>query len=506
MALTFQNISLKEKRILVVDDDSVILNTIVTMLKNSGMIPIAATGGVEALEEVCRSVPDIILLDYMMPGMNGVEVYRKILQDSAYAACRDIPVIMLTAKTDNEDEQKELLQMGMSAYLLKPFGYKELVNIISNVLTLHESKMENLRLHKQVIEMKNYLQSVLDGITDFISVQDFSFNILNYNRATGQAFFKAQDSVQGGFEHFSVGGKCYEHYFGRKTVCDHCPAILAIESGEAQASETSSNGRYFQVSAFPVMNDLKKPAYFIEILKDITDRKDMEQQLVESVKLASVGTLAAGVAHEINNPLSIILGFSQSMLSEATQDNHMNKDLRIIEQEATRCAKVVKDLLMFARPGKMEKSESNIIELMQTSISLLRHFIKKNEIRVREEYAVEVPRLWIDPKKIQQVFINILLNAVESMPGGGVLDILIQYNATAQKVNIRITDTGIGIPDEHLSKIFDPFFTTKTSKGTGLGLSICRSIIKEHLGILSVTSTLQKGTIFTIQLPGQGLK
>ncbi|MBL7959511.1 response regulator, partial [bacterium] len=141
MSPSLQNISLKGKRILVVDDDSVILNTIVIMLRNAGMVPMAANGGEAALVELRRTNPHIILLDYMMPGMNGVDVYKKIRQDDAYTLHRDTPVIMLTAKTDNDEEQKELLHMGMSAYLLKPFGYKELANIISNVLTLHESKL-----------------------------------------------------------------------------------------------------------------------------------------------------------------------------------------------------------------------------------------------------------------------------------------------------------------------------------------------------------------------------
>lgn len=505
MSPSLQNISLKGKRILVVDDDSVILNTIVIMLRNAGMVPMAANGGEAALVELRRTNPHIILLDYMMPGMNGVDVYKKIRQDDAYTLHRDTPVIMLTAKTDNDEEQKELLHMGMSAYLLKPFGYKELANIISNVLTLHESKLENIRLHAQVSDIKNYLQSVLDGITDFISVQDTSFYIKNYNKATAEVFFTGNYTSPKGFDTQAEGEKCYERYFQRESVCEHCPAVMTMEFSQSHTSEIVSGGRYFQASTFPVLNESKQTEYFIEILKDITESKDLEQQLVESVKLASVGTLAAGVAHEINNPLSIILGFAQTMLNETEQGHRHHKDLQIIEQEATRCAKVVKDLLTFARPGRMEKSESNIIELMQTSIGLLRHFIKKNEITIHEEYAIEVPALWIDPKKMQQVFINILLNAIESMPKGGSLYVLINYESVTEKVIIQMSDTGCGISDDRVSKVFDPFFTTKASKGTGLGLSICRSIIKEHMGTISVKSKVGEGSTFIIHLPGKGL-
>lgn len=497
----FQNISLKGKRILVVDDDTVILNTIVIMLRNSGMIPASATGGEEALSSVYKTLPDIILLDYMMPGMNGVDVYKKLREDNAYAQCRNIPVIMLTAKTDNEQEQKELLQMGMSAYLLKPFGYKELVNVISNVLMLHESRMENLRLHTQVNEMKNYFQSVLDGITDFISVQDTSYNIQNYNRATGISFFRDKYPEMQSFAVTQESGKCYERYFGRSSACEHCPALLTIETLQAHASEISSGNRFYQVSTFPVMNESREVHTFIEVIKEVTDRKELEHQLVESVKLASIGTLAAGVAHEINNPLSIILGFAQTMLTEVNQTNGLQKDLRIIEQEAKRCAKVIRDLLTFARPGRMEKAETDLVELMRTSISLLRHFLKKNEITVHEEYSAQVRKLWIDTKKMQQVFINILLNAIESMPRGGQLYVKILLDASTETVDVDISDTGHGISAENLSKIFDPFFTTQIGKGTGLGLSICRSIVKEHLGTITVKSIVGKGTTFQIHLP-----
>ncbi len=497
MPLSFPNISLKGKKILVVDDDNVILNTIVIMLRNSGMIPVAATGGAEALEEIAKSAPDILLLDYMMPGMNGVDVYRKIQSDSAYDHCKEIPVIMLTAKTDNEEEQAELLKKGMSAYLLKPFGYKELVNIISNVMTLHASKLENQRLHRQISEMKNYLQSVFDGITDLISVQDASFNIQNYNQATGISFFQGQLSPLKSFENIADGGKCYQMYFKRESACPGCPAYMSIDSQRSHTAEIRSDTRYFQVSTFPI----SQTGAFIEVIKDITDRKELEQRLMESVKLAGVGTLAAGVAHEINNPLSIILGFAQTMLKDLPHENELYKDLRIVEQEANRCAKVVKDLLTFARPGRIEKSETNLVELIQTCISLLRHFIRKNEIAVEEQYSSELPRLWIDSKKIQQVFINILLNAIEAMPNGGRLKIGVDALPAEGTFRIDISDTGLGIPEDYRTKIFEPFFTTKSNKGTGLGLSICRSIIKEHLGSIGVNSVVNQGTTVTINLP-----
>jgi nitrogen-specific signal transduction histidine kinase len=498
MPINSQNITLNEKQILIVDDDSVILNTVTVMLKNSGMIPMIANSGAEALNHLSVKVPDIILLDYMMPGLNGVEVYKRIQTDPKYEVCRDVPVIMLTAKTDNEAEQIELLKMGMSAYLLKPFGYKELVNIISNVLTLHETKMENIRLHREVDGIKNYLQSIFDSITDIISVQDSDFHIRKHNHAA-EVFLGSDRTGEKNFQTHAVKEICHSVYFKRDTVCPQCPALTTMKAQQTGSAEISLDSRYYQISTFPVTGD---SASFIEVIKDITERKELERQLMESVKLASVGTLAAGVAHEINNPLSIVLGFAQTMIKEIPEEESLYRDLKIVEQEATRCAKVVKDLLAFARPGRMEKTETHLIELMQSSISLLRHFIRKNVIHLQENYSPAVPKLSVDAKKMQQVFVNILLNAIDAMPRGGKLIVSILPEPQLSKVRIEITDTGAGIADENLDKIFDPFFTTKISKGTGLGLSICRSIIKEHLGSIGVKSKLNQGTTIRIDLPG----
>ncbi len=496
---------MKDKRILVVDDDSVILNTVTVMLRNFGMIPTVADSGREALGILSQETPDILLLDYMMPGMSGAEVYKLLQNESSYESCRDVPVIMLTAKTDNEAEQIELLKMGLSAYLLKPFGYKELVNIISNVLTLHEAKMENLRLNRQVTDMKNYLQSVFDGITDFISVQDSEFNIRNYNQAANISFFGAQGTSRS-FENTEMDGKCYAVYFKRDTVCPQCPAVTGLLTGQPNSGEIRSETGYFQVSIFPIQNSGSGDRAFIEVIKDITERKELEQQLIESLKLASVGTLAAGVAHEINNPLSIVLGFAQTMLKEISSGDRLHKDLKIVEQEATRCTKVVKDLLSFARPGRMEKTETNLIELIQTSIGLMRHFIRKNEIVLTEHYSAEVPKCWVDAKKMQQVFVNVLMNAADAMPRGGHLRVSIWNDPNDDKVVIEIADTGYGIDESDLAKIFDPFYSTKANKGTGLGLSISKSIVKEHLGSIDVRSKKNEGTVVTIRLPGNTTK
>jgi two-component system NtrC family sensor kinase len=492
--------SLEGKKILVVDDDPVILETIHRMLKNAGMDPCMVCGGEEALTRLRQETPDIILLDYMMPVMDGVAVYRKIREDRTFLHCRDVPVIMLTAKTDNQEEQKELLEMGLSAYLLKPFGYKELMNVMANVVTLNTVKVENLKLHGQIQEMKDYLQSIFDGIKDPISVQDSQFHIQRYNRATARTFLK--DDRAGSFEaHTAAGAPCHKVYFERDTVCEHCPAAISFHTGQPHWSEIKDarSQKHYQISTYPIMSSSGKVNSVIETIKDITEKKELESQLIESSKLASIGTLAAGVAHEINNPLCIILGFTQSLLAELEYDHIVHKDLKIIEEETARCGRVVQDLLTYARPGRLEKSKANPVEIMQKSLRLGRHLMKKKEIVVTENYAPDVPAIWMDPQKIQQVFVNMLLNAMDSMLAGGRLDIAIVAHENA--ISVQIKDTGSGISEENIKRIFDPFFTSKIGRGTGLGLSICQSIIHEHAGTIRVKSKVGEGTEFTITLP-----
>ncbi|MBX7151550.1 response regulator [bacterium] len=491
--------SLVGRTILVVDDDAVVLNTIKMMLQSADINCILATDGQEALAAVIQQKPDVILLDYMMPGINGAEVYKKLLTDGSYISVRDTPVIMLTAKTDNYKEQQELLKMGLSAYLLKPFGHKELINVIINVLTLNDVKIENQKLQVQLQDIKNYLQSVFDSITDPISVQNVHFQIQRFNHAAARAFPSLTTGIKSFESESPVPLHCHQLFFNHEKICDNCPASETLATGQSKLAEIQHDNRFYQISTYPVHDRQGRVISFVESIKDITEKKMLENQLIESSKLASIGTLAAGVAHEINNPLCIILGFTQSLLTEIGTHDPVRKELEIIEHETARCGKVVQDLLAYARPGELVRSLTSVIELMQGSIGLIRHLLKKNKIVLTESYESNIPDSWMDAPKMRQVFINMLLNAIQAMPDGGTIDVTINYDS--DNINIRFTDTGAGIPGEKIPFIFDPFFTTKKGQGSGLGLSICKAIIHEHQGTISVQSHLGKGTQFLIILP-----
>ncbi|MBI5584737.1 MAG: PAS domain-containing protein [Deltaproteobacteria bacterium] len=241
--------------------------------------------------------------------------------------------------------------------------------------------------------------------------------------------------------------------------------------------------------------------------KLLAERNRLEDQVTRSTKLAAIGELAAGIAHEINNPLGIILGFAQDILEEIPPDHPFFESVKIIEQETARCSEVVKNLLDFARLRPPQMAAVDISRLLNDSVVLLKPKLAKNKIQVKRIIPKRVPLMKVDPQLIQQAVLNVMLNAIQAMPYGGDLSLRIKLTnhessgTKAPRIKILIADTGPGIPDEIQNRIFDPFFTTKGSKGTGLGLSVCQRIIEDHGGRVEVESREKTGTTLILNLP-----
>ncbi len=228
-----------------------------------------------------------------------------------------------------------------------------------------------------------------------------------------------------------------------------------------------------------------------------------QQELLHKEKLASMGQLAAGVAHEINNPLGTILLLTDVMHKEATEDDPRREDLKMIVKETIRCKNIVADLLNFARQQEVLAQETEIHPLLEQVIEEVSHQPSFTGVEIVRQFSPELPPIQADPAQLQQVFINLLNNAAEAIEQGGTIT-LATRPLNSQWVEIRVSDTGCGIPEESLDKLFTPFFTTKPpGKGTGLGLSIIYGIIKMHRGQIAVQSQVGQGTTFTVTLPVQ---
>jgi signal transduction histidine kinase len=246
-----------------------------------------------------------------------------------------------------------------------------------------------------------------------------------------------------------------------------------------------------------------KVAGTIVIVEDTTARVKLEEQLQISEKMASIGLLAAGVAHEVNTPLTGISSYTQMLLEQAPEDDPRTPLLQKIEKQTFRAAKIVNGLLNLARPAKTEFGPVDLNLVVNDVISLLEHQLRGGRIQVRRDLAPAPPMVLGIEHKLQQVFLNLFLNARDAMPSGGWLSIATRVGDG--RVIVRVGDTGGGIAQEHLSRIYDPFFTTKAiGQGTGLGLSITYGIVHEHEGTITCESAPGHGTTFVLDFPAAG--
>jgi two-component system NtrC family sensor kinase len=235
-----------------------------------------------------------------------------------------------------------------------------------------------------------------------------------------------------------------------------------------------------------------------ERLKEYT-----QQQIMKSERLATLGQLAAGVAHEINNPLGTISIYTQMIRDELGKDNDSCREsLQVVMKQTNRAGRIVKDLLEFARQSEPEMRVLNINDILRKAITITTHPAELQNIRLATNLASELPDIKGDSDKLQQVFVNIIVNAIHAMPEGGELNFDTRISDDSKGIEIEISDTGCGIPQEHLSKLFDPFFSTKsTGEGTGLGLSVSLGIVQRHNGTIDVKSKVGEGSTFIVRFP-----
>ncbi|MHB0866882.1 MAG: ATP-binding protein [Thermoleophilia bacterium] len=237
----------------------------------------------------------------------------------------------------------------------------------------------------------------------------------------------------------------------------------------------------------------------------VEEQQQLQEQLLQSTKLAAIGELAANIAHEINNPLTGVLGFAALMRRDCPADDPKARGLEIIENETLRARDIVRNLLDFARQDGLNKRKVAIREVMEDTLPLLRKQAELSNVAVRLRYAEDVPVVYVDVNQMKQVFINILNNALHAMPDGGTITIDIHAekpDGHKPLVEVFFTDTGSGIAADKISRVFDPFFTSKDAgEGTGLGLSVSQRIVEEHGGVIEVQSALGVGSTFIIKLP-----
>lgn len=359
--------------------------------------------------------------------------------------------------------------------------------------------------HKSLNEIKGLLskerehaeqwQGTFDAFTESVCVISKEHKFLMVNKAVCQALGKTREEI--------VGRKCYELVHNTTEPIPECPCVETMKTGKAAANDLPvPGGGIYSLVAYPIFGEDGTVTAFTHLVSDVTEKKQMQEQLMIQDRLASVGQLVSGVAHEINNPLTSVLGFSQLALTRDLPPEVMS-DLTTINQEAKRIAVIVRQLLTFVRKQPEEKSSVQVNDVIRQVLLLRSNEHSINNIQTNTSLSPDLPLIHGNASQLQQVVFNLVINAEQAMLDAhkqGSLNITTRQ--AGNLVKICLADTGPGIVPENMPKLFTPFFTTKgIGKGTGLGLSICHGIITEHAGKIYAESEPGKGAVFIIELP-----
>ena len=365
------------------------------------------------------------------------------------------------------------------------------------------------RNNQKLKQTMDYLQNVLDNSADMIITTDIENNVVEFNKG-------AQEIL--GYTQSESVGKPLCGFFANP---DHCNQLLEkiTQEGKVSNQETqfvTKENKIIDISI--TLSQLKDtPGNMIGtvgISRDITEFKRTQAQLIQAGKLAGIGQLAAGIAHEINNPLSGVLGYAKRLMKKA-EDEELKKmpgfesfprEMKLIADSALRCKKIIDGLLKFSRTSETVSMAVSINEVIDEALILFGNQLSSQNIELNKVLSPNIPTIRANHTQIQQVFTDIIINAIQAMPNGGKLTIATRP-ANSSAVEIEFTDTGEGISKENLPKIFEPFFTTREpGKGTGLGLYMIYRIIQEHHGRIDVKSEVEKGATFIITLPVANIK
>jgi signal transduction histidine kinase/CheY-like chemotaxis protein len=511
------------QRVLIVDDEPVNLKLLETMLAPDGHLLTRAESGEDALASLKFDPPDLILLDVMMPGMDGYQVARRIKNN---IATRNIPIIMITALADRESRIRGL-EAGAEDFLNKPVDRAELQVRVKNLLRLkaysdyygkYSEMLERTvalrtadladRTHslerlaaelKHSEERTNYaLGGALIGVWEFdIETQCIT---LSHSMTSVLHLPPCDDAI-----HIDTALE-FVHPDDRKTLRNS--AERAIVRGNEFQMEfrvlwPDGNTRWLVGRAQLMSGDDGRPTRLLGIGGDVSERKSLEAQLRQSQKMEAVGQLAGGVAHDFNNLLTVIMSYSDLVIHDLPNGAEHHDDMQQVITAAKSAAALTRQLLAFSRKQILKPSTVNLNALVADMVDMLRRLIGTN-IELAQVLIDDLGEARADRGQLEQVLMNLVVNARDAMPKGGRLQIETANVeiGPASFVALSVCDTGTGMDDETKEKLFEPFFTTKApGKGTGLGLATVYGIVQQSGGLIEVFSKPGIGSTFKVLLP-----
>ena len=503
--------------ILIVDDDPKTLLAMEALLSGPGRTIVTAASGEEALRRLLRQDFSVILLDVRMPGMDGFEAADLIRQSERL---RHIPIIFLSAIDTLEADVYRGAAKGAVDYLFKPVVPEVLKAKVSVFVDLFHI---NERLKRKAVQQSEERFRLLVE-----SMQDYAIFMLDpEGRVT--SWNTGAETIEG-FQHEEIIGENFARFYteedraqGFPERARHQAAIDGRHEQEGWRVRQDRTRFWANTVVSALLDERKTLVGFSVVMRDLTEKKrveevlreseaklrrqaqELEQQLIASGRLVSLGVVTASMAHEFNNPLGIVMGFAQQLLSEFEPDTPNHQALKIIDEETRRCQRIIQELLQFSRPKNADLCPTDVKAAIDKSLNMVSNRLYRQKIEASAAILDELPLISADPQQLEQVMINLFLNAIDAMPKGGHLRVQANIEAASVdgggQVAIAVSDSGGGIDPNDLGKIFQPFFSAKKGKGIGLGLSITERIIKNHGGTISVQSEPGEGTTFTIRLP-----
>ncbi len=374
-------------------------------------------------------------------------------------------------------------------------------NTIQGTHMLQQLKITNADLEAnrwELLGSRNTLRAIFDHLPSGLYIIDPDYRLAAVNRSRAQRIDQSPRAL--------VGQVCYQALFDRKEPCPECRVMETFREQRATqrverrftGSEDASD---WEIHTYPILDEAENTSQAILLEQDVTERRRLEAVLTQSEKLAAIGQLAAGVAHEINNPLTAIIANAQILHRELPQESDLQESVDLIARAGARATQVVRNLLDFARKEEYHLGLTDLNETVERALELVQHEILARGIHLEFAPDPDLPPMLASQDHLQSVWLNLLLNAIDSLdkPTG---EIKIVTRRTGGEVFVSIADNGKGIPPDKLTRIFEPFYTTKApGRGTGLGLSVSHRIIKQHGGRIGIESQVGTGSTFTVMLP-----
>ena len=494
------------KRVWVVDDDETVLMLAEDVLKAEGFQVETFSDPARAMEEATLRRPDIIVLDVMMPGLDGFEFCSRL---RASPVGKHVPVLMATS-LDDPNSINRAYEAGATDFATKPLNWAIETHRLRYMLRAAEtaqllkSKEQETRLAKEDWER------TFNSFSDVVTLLSPELKVIRANSATVTALQKPLESI--------IGVHCYQLFHDSGKPCPNCPILQAIQTG----APVSAEKRYrnpaadYLVTGAPVTNKEGRLLYAVHMARDLTEQKQLEMEYRHAQKMEAIGTFAGGIAHDFNNLLTVVSGYAELIRNDPQTASQHREFAHTILQAAQRSAELSRQLLTFSRKSmaQTEKHPLLLNDVVRDMQKMLQHVLPKN-VTIHTRFANDLGQTDASADQLNQVLMNLALNASHTMPNGGALTIETRNTRLdptycrlhpdiqpGDFVLMAVSDSGHGMDKQTMQRIYEPFFTTKkVGQGAGLGLSVVYGIVKGHGGHILCYSEVGVGTTFKIYLP-----